>query len=511
MNNLWDFFDDIENERKRKMAKPAQTRINLTPLPLQQPQSQPKDFTYLFSQEEDKKESISRPRLMPPIANDLPQNGGMTGQMRDFSTLFNNNDEITSTTQPQRNIVLQPMQNVPGDPVEAATRPRLVPNMPIENAPLSIDERIRNSQKAIGELSDANNPQYQNNDKGFWGRVWDIVREGIIGGGAAWNQNANLPADQRLMTAIGGIGAGGLNGGFNPSADEQRLRLYDLNREQQNLNGLYNQAEFESKQTATDNKNQLDKLSVQKQALENLRAVNKPLYDSVTADDIITEAEARQLNEAGYPVVPYDARKYQTKQVEGESFESPTLGKPSWQKSDLPTERVKSPVGVTVANPDGESLEVPMLPKDAAELRYRSQRDKAQAEAKQAEIERRQQELQEKREEKTFQSVQEWQIARSKAKEQIPVLERSVGQINNSIAEIDNQIKLYQGSYDTSELVRTKQNLEKQKADAELKLADAKSVYNSPRPQTFKPSSGGRNPRRNRTYSDSDIDRIIRQ
>jgi hypothetical protein len=66
-----------------------------------------------------------------------------------------------------------------------------------------------------------------NNDHGVGGRLLDILREGVIRAGEAYNNSSGDPG-QRLMSAIGGGLAGGVIGGVNPAADEQRQRLRNI-------------------------------------------------------------------------------------------------------------------------------------------------------------------------------------------------------------------------------------------------------------------------------------------
>lgn len=199
--NIWNYFDSSKSERENR--PPRRERLRL--MPNSQGASPARDYSHLFTDSNE----IVNPR---PVLTQAPP---------DF-------EQGPQTLEPE---------------APPSTRPRLVPNAPVTNAlPLSVDEQIAASQSRIRDLEDRNNPDYRNNDRGFWGRVWDVFREGVIGAGAAWNQNAGIQdPNARLMASLGGGIAGGLTGGFNPSIDEQRRRLYDLDMERRRLGDLNQQ------------------------------------------------------------------------------------------------------------------------------------------------------------------------------------------------------------------------------------------------------------------------------
>lgn len=115
----------------------------------------------------------------------------------------------------------------------AASRPRLVPNPVSSQDPY--DVQMGNQRAITQSLSNPNDPNFrpvENNDKGIMGRIGDIFRQFVISAGQSYNTGAGDPT-QRLLGALGGGVAGGAYAGFNPEIDEQRQRLYDINRSQQ--------------------------------------------------------------------------------------------------------------------------------------------------------------------------------------------------------------------------------------------------------------------------------------
>lgn len=339
----------------------------------------------------------------------------------------------------------------------------------------------------------------------------------VSGLGRAFGSWGRAGAPGGIVGLVSALVTGGLSSSLAPGADSEERRQRQL----QKMFGTFGQ-QIEAEKAQTDLlKSQTDAqgkiIGNERAKLDYLLTQNKPFYDSVMADNMVTPEEAEEARQRGYDISPYDARRFDTEMREGETYEKPQLGKPKWQESELPTERVKVPLGVKITDPNNPEsvMEVPMLPGDAANFQYRSGADKAKAEAEAAEIERKRLEKEEeerrKRAEKNFGSVQEWKNAVRKARAQIPVHEKSIQQIDKSIAEVNGKIEQYTG-YDTSDLLKTKQALEKQRIDAELKLTDARATAQTPEPKVFTPpASKGKNSRRNRTYTNSEIERIIRQ
>lgn len=97
--------------------------------------------------------------------------------------------------------------------------------------------RLVNQRQKTRQLQDFENNPVKNNDRGWAGRLLDVVRQGLISAGQAYDKSSGSPTE-RLMSAVGGGVAGGVYGGFHPQVDEERQRLYDIGRSQQ-LEGEY--------------------------------------------------------------------------------------------------------------------------------------------------------------------------------------------------------------------------------------------------------------------------------
>lgn len=96
------------------------------------------------------------------------------------------------------------------------------------------ENRLMAQRAYTRALSDPSDPNYaapENNDRGFWGRLLDVGRQAVISAGQAYNTGQGSPSE-RLMGALGAGIAGGAYGGFHPQVDEERQRLYDIQRSQ---------------------------------------------------------------------------------------------------------------------------------------------------------------------------------------------------------------------------------------------------------------------------------------
>lgn len=112
------------------------------------------------------------------------------------------------------------------------TDPTAADYQPANSTPISALEQQR---RYTDTLSNPQNPYFkpvENNDHGVLGRIGDIFRQFVVSAGQAYNQGSGSP-EQRLLGALGGGIAGGTYAGFHPQVDEERQRLYDISRSQQ--------------------------------------------------------------------------------------------------------------------------------------------------------------------------------------------------------------------------------------------------------------------------------------
>ena len=159
----------------------------------------------------------------------------------------------------------------------------------------------------------------------------------------AFKQWGAAGAPGGIAGLIGAIATGGLVSGFAPGADAEARKQIQADK----LFLQYGQqAEAEKLQMEQAKANaalQGQVIKNKSDALNYIRTVNKPFYDSIMADDIVTEEEAARAQELGYNIEPYDARKFNTQMINGELMTSPTLGTPNYKPTGL-TDLVKTPI-----------------------------------------------------------------------------------------------------------------------------------------------------------------------
>lgn len=174
-------------------------------------------------------------------------------------------------------------------------------------------------------------------EKSFWKRLGGGLLDGLV----AFAQSGGAGG---LAGAIGAIATGGIASGASPAfhADNQRTnqlqRLWGEYAQQAKAEQM--QAEQEKLKTAT----QGQIIDNRKDALEYVRSVNKPFYDSIMADDIVTPEEAADAELLGYNIQPYDARQFDTQMVNGSIVATPRKGNPNYQPTNAPQDLLKTPV-----------------------------------------------------------------------------------------------------------------------------------------------------------------------
>lgn len=101
-------------------------------------------------------------------------------------------------------------------------------------------------RQRLDELQDTSKNPIVNNDRGIKGRLLDIFRQFVISAGEAFGKSDG-PPQLRLAQALGAGIAGGTYGGFHPTVDEERKRMFDIQRASQNLESYQQQLENLSK------------------------------------------------------------------------------------------------------------------------------------------------------------------------------------------------------------------------------------------------------------------------
>lgn len=141
---------------------------------------------------------------------------------------------------------------------------------------------LQQSEQKLGQLQDYQNNPVVNNDKGFGGRLWDIVKQAIYAGG----QQVAANGGRFNAGTIGALGVGALEGGFNPKVDEIRKRQFDINQERIRLGGLQQQQDFNSQQALKNAQigiaNQKPAIEQQKVNIAQQKAETESIYKTET-------------------------------------------------------------------------------------------------------------------------------------------------------------------------------------------------------------------------------------
>lgn len=393
-------------------------------------------------------------------------------------------------------------------PVNPATAEMPGTNMALVQKPTALET-------TRAEISKRQNRKFD--DK--WG-IMDTLKGAGLGFLKGFGATGNLGG------GLGGALAGGVQGTIDPNTDEKWSNQNHLAKLYGEADTLEKQEEFDAKQRKAEQeaiKAKFDTegvfLSNQKKVVDNASELGKRDYETLQAKDFITPEEAAAYTEKyGIAIQPYDRRKFEKEVREGDTFQRPVLGGGDFVPTNLPTERIKKPVNVQTVNPDGTKTDLPMLPNQAGNYQYKTAHDKAEAEAREAERIRREEEADYKEktgyEQNQFKDAQSWQKAQVGAKGKIAKYQNLVKSVDASLAEVNGQIQKYQGSYDVSDLVKTKAALEKQRAGYSGEIEAANIVLNAPKPKEFKPSTSrpkSGNSKRKGAYSSAEIDRIIKQ
>lgn len=178
--------------------------------------------------------------------------------------------------------------------------------------------------------------------------------------------------------AVGGAIGGGIGSAVDRNYDEKFANDWKLNqtrqkyaqqfqRERQKSDWLFNEEARRRKAEGDLLDNQGKVIKNQTDILEYMQKTNKSLYDSIMADNLVTQDEADKATKAGFPMQPYDARKFNTQDVEGRVYASPELGAPQFKEiKTLPIDRGKVPRDFQIGeNPENT---LPLTPNQIAPI-----------------------------------------------------------------------------------------------------------------------------------------------
>lgn len=237
--------------------------------------------------------------------------------------------------------------------VEQLTKPRMW-----ENAPYSKDPRLEagpnatERERVLRDIKDLQGTEWKRESK-----LWKRVGSGVLDGARAWAMNGGQGG---LGGLIGTVAGGAVAFGASKGAQAD----YQKKQEMAKLLGKY--------QTAMA----VEGAEIERQkALQDLKAkgfelndkVTKRLYDSIIADDLITQEESDQLRNAGVVVNPGDWRQFDTiHNSKGEASVVPKKGPPQpIAAPDMPVNYDAQRRVINVTNPDGSVTPVMGSNKDA--------------------------------------------------------------------------------------------------------------------------------------------------
>lgn len=156
----------------------------------------------------------------------------------------------------------------------------------------------------------------------------------------------------RLSLATGNLGYGvgsmlghGLRNLFMGKEDDERERKEKIAETQKKIaeaEKAYD-AEMKARKAQAEIEGQI--IRNQQSGLDYIRSVNKPFYDSIMADDLVTPEEAAEAKKRGFgDIVPYDKRRFDTMTIDGEVVATPSLGAPDYQPTNAPKSKLKAPI-----------------------------------------------------------------------------------------------------------------------------------------------------------------------
>jgi hypothetical protein len=212
MANIFDFFIDRDAEQRRR--KDAALGMPTLPAVLGRPPlvNKPRDINALMNQPAP---PAPAPALAPPFS------AGM-GQGQPQAPPFG-----SGQVDPNLFLSRQPQY----DTGSASVAPPVLTPREMLNA-----ERVAKQSELDLLLDEKKNPVL-NKDHGFMGRLGDVLKQALVAGADSY-RNAPGTGWEKLAGGVGGMAAGGFQGGFDPAVDERRQRQFDILKAQDQLAGL---------------------------------------------------------------------------------------------------------------------------------------------------------------------------------------------------------------------------------------------------------------------------------
>lgn len=372
------------------------------------------------------------------------------------------------------------MQNpVTGD--NSATRPRIEltdqSKAPVTDedaglTPLEVRRKNLYAQKA--QLEDFKNNPIKNEDS----RLTDVWKGAQNGARIALGTG-------NIGYTLGAIGGGAIRGLFDRKADEKAKRKADIEKTKSDI------ADTE-KQMDADIERQGKIIGNNQKALDYMRSANKPFYDSIMADDQITQEEADEAQKRGFgKLMPYDARQFDTIVDNGVTKNAPKKGVPNYLANPtIKVDKTKVPVDTSIKTGD-KTVTLPLLPNQAATTIVGVEQANAQRAQQAAQFVQKQEEDRKEREYKSQKEldddVRTWERRQLESKGKIAKANAALNSAKTRRAE------LLKNEDDTKDVDKIITAAEGDLAEANELLKEKKPAGTIRQKSSVKTSKGGKN------------------
>jgi hypothetical protein len=399
-------------------------------------------------------------------------------------------------------------------PASTDTRPRVVPNVPINNVTPAAEVQhgdnnstdtnkgrlfsgnIRSSDDITRDINNTykippKGPNGENREKSFTKRLFG----GLWNGLEAWANSGD--------NSIAGLGAALGVGGAGSAASP---KFYEGAKNFGKRSDLYNELGRTQQQEAFDA--QQSKINIANQAaLQKLEL--DPYWQYVEKKKSIDQDDADYLNKVtGIKFKPAQWQEYKDTTVNGKTFSRPEYSPNYERNTSVPIDPTEVPRDVEVA--PGQNL--PLTPKQAGPVIASKYNAEANRQQSQDHFEATQQRMADQfnisQDGKYQGDIRDYQKDLAKANAQVAENQPIAAEAESRVAELDKFISEHQG-YDVSAYEKERQIALSTLSKAKGQIEAANIMLKIPKPAPPKKLSTGGKPKR--SYTQDDINRVIRQ